>query len=132
MLARMAAPAPGKLILVVDDDRTVRTMVRQALETKGYEVMEAADGLQASELFGKLTRVPSLLICDVMMPSMDGFSLAKIVRAKKELSSMPIIFLTAKTNPLDVVKGIQAGARGYLTKPFKIETLREKVAKVLG
>ena len=102
-------------------------MVRQALETKGYEVMEAADGLQASELLGKLTRHPSLLICDVMMPSIDGFSLAKLVRAKKELSSMPIIFLTAKTNPLDVVKGIQAGARHYVTKPFSVKELLAKV-----
>jgi DNA-binding response OmpR family regulator len=128
----MAAAAPRKLVVVVDDDRTVRTMVRQALETKGYDVAEAADGLQASELFAKLTTPPALLICDVMMPSMDGLDLAKLLRAKKELSTMPIIFLTAKTGPLDVVKGIQAGARHYVTKPFSVKELLVKVEKCVG
>jgi len=128
----MASTELRKLVLVADDDRTVRTMVRQALEAKGYEVVEAADGLQASELFGKLPRQPALLICDVMMPSIDGFSLAKMVRAKKELSTIPIIFLTAKTNPLDVVKGIQAGARHYVTKPFSVKELLAKVEKTIG
>jgi DNA-binding response OmpR family regulator len=128
----MAAPAPRKLVVVVDDDRTLRTMVRQALEAKGYDVAEAADGVQASELFEKLTRPPALLICDVMMPSMDGFGLAKLVRSKKELSTMPIIFLTAKTGALDVVKGIQAGARHYVTKPFSVKELLVKVEKCVG
>jgi DNA-binding response OmpR family regulator len=128
----MDAPAARKLVVVVDDDRTVRTMVRQALETKGYEVAEASDGLQASELFKTLTRPPALLICDVMMPSMDGLDLAKIVRAKKELGAMPIIFLSAKTGALDVVKGIQAGARHYVTKPFSVKDLLAKVEKCIG
>src|SRR5580658_1242309 len=128
----MDAPAARKLVLVVDDDRTVRTMVRQALETKGYEVAEATDGLQASELFEKLPRPPALLICDVMMPSMDGLDLAKLVRAKKELSTMPIIFLTAKTGAPDLGKGIQAGARHYVTKPFSVKELLVKVEKCVG
>jgi DNA-binding response OmpR family regulator len=132
MIARMDAPSARKLVLVVDDDRTVRTMVRQALEAKGYDVAEAADGLEASELFQKLPHPPALLICDVMMPSMDGLDLAKVVRAKKELSAMPIIFLTAKTGPLDVVKGIQAGARHYVTKPFSVKELLAKVEKSIG
>jgi len=124
--------SPGKLVFVVDDDATVRKMIRQALEAKGYDVVEAVDGLQASEMLGKLTTAPALLICDVMMPSMDGLSLAKIVRAKKELSTMPIIFLTAKTGALDVVKGIQAGARHYITKPFSVRELLAKVDKITG
>jgi DNA-binding response OmpR family regulator len=121
----------SKLILVVDDDAELRAMVVKALVAKGYEVVEAGDGLAATELLGRLDRQPHLLICDVMMPSIDGLSLAKMVRAKKELAGMPIIFMTAKTSPLDVVKGIQAGARHYVTKPFSIKDLVAKVEKTL-
>lgn len=128
----MASEGPRKLVLVVDDDVSIRTMVRQALEAKGYEVLDAGDGLQATELLAKTPRPPSLLICDVMMPSMDGLSLAKMVRAKKDLGAVPIIFLTAKSGPLDVVKGIQAGARHYVTKPFSVKDLLAKVEKTLG
>jgi DNA-binding response OmpR family regulator len=125
-------PATRKLIFVADDDKTVRTMVRQALETKGYDVVEAADGLQASEMIAKLPHPPSLFIFDVMMPSLDGFGLAKMVRSKKELGPVPIIFLTAKTSPADVVKGIQSGARHYMTKPFSVKDLLTKIEKTIG
>ncbi len=91
---------------------------------------EAADGLQASELLGRMT-APDLLICDVMMPTIDGFSLAKLVRSRPELKAIPIIFLTAKTSPLDVVQGIKLGARHYIQKPFSIKDLLDKVEKTL-
>ncbi len=120
-----------KLVLVVDDDLAVRTLVVKALGSKGYETAEAGDGLMASELLGSLGRVPDLLICDVMMPSVDGLALAKLLRSKPEFHALPIIFLTAKNSFADVVQGIQAGARHYVQKPFSVKDLLEKVEKTL-
>ena len=118
-----------KLVLVVEDDTAVRTLVTRALQAKGYDVQEAADGMIASELLGSMKRAPDLLICDVMMPTIDGFSLARLIKAHKELRGMPIIFLTAKTQPADLKLGISLGARHYVQKPFSIVDLLDKVAK---
>lgn len=117
-----------KLVLVVDDDQAIRDMVGKALQARGYEVLLAKDGLEGSEM---LARKPDLLICDVMMPTFDGFTLAKLVKAHAELRAMPIIFLTAKAQPKDVATGIAAGARHYVTKPFSIKDLLDKVEKTI-
>ena len=127
----MAADPPRKLVLVVDDDKDVRTLVTRALQAKGYLVKEAADGLAASTLLGGADRPPDLLICDIMMPTIDGFSLARLVRRNAQLKQMPIIFLTAKTQANDVIQGIQVGARHYIQKPFSIKDLLDKVDKTL-
>lgn len=124
----MPTPPVKKLVLVVDDDESIRGMVGKALQAKGYDVMLAKDGLEASEMLGKK---PDLLICDVMMPNFDGFTLAKLVKAHTELRTMPIIFLTAKAQPKDVATGISLGARHYLTKPFSIKDLLDKVDKTI-
>ena len=121
-------PPTKKRILVVDDDQAIRHMVGKALQAKGYEVMLAKDGLEASEMLGQK---PDLLICDVMMPNFDGFTLAKLVKAHAELRTMPIIFLTAKTQPKDLATGISLGARHYVTKPFSIVDLLDKVEKTV-
>jgi DNA-binding response OmpR family regulator len=120
-----------KLVLVVDDDPTVRKMIARALEARSYEVREAGDGLAASELLGQMGRLPDLLICDVMMPLFDGFSLARLVKNRPELHTMPIIFLTAKAQPSDVATGISLGARYYVQKPFSVKDLLEKVDKTV-
>jgi DNA-binding response OmpR family regulator len=120
---------PRKRVLVVDDDQSIRELVAKALSFR-YDVVVAADGLAASEVLGK-DPLPDLMVCDVMMPKIDGFSLAKLVRAKKELAKLPIIFLTAKTAPAAVVEGISLGAKHYLQKPFAIRDLLEKVDRLL-
>jgi len=126
----MSEPSPRrKLVFVVDDDASVRTLVTKALATKGYDVQEAADGMVASEMLGRMTQMPDLMICDVMMPTIDGFSLARLIKGHKELRSIPIIFLTAKTQPADLKTGISLGARHYVQKPFSIVDLLDKVAK---
>jgi CheY-like chemotaxis protein len=128
-----AKPEKRKTILVVDDDKSVRQLVLKALQAKGYQVLEAQDGLAASELLGSGATVqPDLLICDVMMPTIDGFSLARLIKGHAELRSMPIIFLTAKSQPADLVTGIKLGARHYIQKPFSIVDLLDKVAKTLA
>ncbi len=119
-----------KTVLVVDDDTAIRELVAKAL-SKRYRVLVAADGLAASEILGQ-PPPPDLLVCDVMMPRVDGFSLARLIRSKPELAKMPIVFLTAKTAPAAVVQGIQLGAKHYLPKPFHVKELLEKVEKLIG
>ena len=126
--AKPPAPKAQKLVLVVDDDTAIREMVVKALATR-YRVESASDGLAASEMLGSLR--PDLLICDVMMPRVDGFSLARMIRSHPELAQMPIIFLTAKNSPQAMVQGIQLGARHYVQKPFSVKELLEKVVKLL-
>jgi DNA-binding response OmpR family regulator len=75
---------------------------------------------------------PDLLLLDVMMPGMDGHAVAAAARLLPGLKSVPIIFLTAKTGPAEVIKGIQSGARHYITKPFKIDDLVTRVKKAIG
>lgn len=128
----MSTAAPQKkLVFVVEDDDAVRSLVAAALSAKGYEVVQAADGMAASELLGKMGRVPDLLICDIMMPTIDGYSLVRLMRAQKELRSVPVIFLTAKTDIGDVVRGINLGARHYVKKPFSVKDLLDKVEKTI-
>jgi DNA-binding response OmpR family regulator len=119
-----------KLVLVVDDDAQIRTLVSRALSPT-YDVRQAADGLLAAEALAS-PPLPDLIVLDVMMPNADGITFAAALRANPRYKSLPIIFLTARSSPGDVIKGIQLGARAYLTKPFKLEELRAKVAKVLG
>jgi DNA-binding response OmpR family regulator len=126
----MAQP-PRKCVFVVDDDDAVRTLVCKALQAKGYEVIAATDGLKAADMLGNLPRVPDLMICDVMMPTIDGFSLARMVKSHTELKSMPIIFLTAKTQPKDLTLGMSLGARHYIQKPFNLQDLLDRVEKTV-
>jgi DNA-binding response OmpR family regulator len=120
-----------KLVLVVDDDASVRALVVKALEAKGYDTIQAPDGLAAAEMLGQTARSPDLLICDVMMPTIDGFSLARMVKTSAALRTVPIIFLTARAAPNDVVQGIKLGARHYIQKPFSVKDLLDKVEKTI-
>src|SRR5205085_6982776 len=97
-----------------------------------YCVYEASDGQVALEMLTRMKPSPELLIMDVMMPRMDGLQLASKLKADVHLRGVPIIFLTGRDSPKDVVQGINMGARHYLTKPFKIQDLLAKVAKTLG
>jgi CheY-like chemotaxis protein len=121
-----AKPSPNApVVLVVDDDRDIRTMLVRALGTT-YTVYEAADGEAALGLLAQLP-APDAIVCDVMMPRLDGLSFAKALRKTPGLSKVPILFLTAKQAPLDVIAGINAGARHYVTKPFQVADVVAKV-----
>jgi DNA-binding response OmpR family regulator len=126
-----ANPGPhAKIIMVVEDDAAIRDMLVRSLGTN-YCVYESPDGQTALENLARM-KPPDLIIMDVMMPRMDGWTLASKVKAESRLKTVPLIFLTGRDSPKDVVQGINAGARHYLTKPFKIQTLLEKVGKAIG
>ena len=124
------ASTGARVVLVVEDDASIRAMIVRALGLS-YTVFEADDGQTALEILAQIPP-PACIVSDWMMPRVDGVELAKRVRADKNLKWSPVVLLTAKNHPLDVVQGINAGARHYLAKPFKMKELLEKVASVLG
>ena len=104
-------------------------MVATVLEKRGYSVETAVDGEDA--LARALARAPDLLITDVMMPKIDGWSLVRQLRAHAELAMLPVIFLTALSSEDDRIRGFRLGADDYVTKPFRFEELDLRVAKTL-
>ncbi len=122
--------AEKKKIMVVEDEQHVRLLVSRLLSKNEFEVKGVEDGLAALhelEIFH-----PDLIISDIMMPNLDGLQLLKALRNLRETRSIPVIFLTAKSDPLSMIEGINAGAKFYITKPFQIEDVLNKVNKVLG
>jgi DNA-binding response OmpR family regulator len=117
-------------VLVVDDDAAVRTIAKAVLELGGYEVQEANSG-EAALLEAKRFR-PELFLLDVMMPNMDGFALAELLRADALLGLSPIIFLSARSETQDKVKAFRAGAEDYVVKPFDASELLARVGKALS
>lgn len=114
------------VIMIIDDEVQMRKMIRTFLENDGYAVLEATDGAHALSLL-KQTK-PHLLIVDVMMPFMDGFTFAKEV---KRLTSIPLIFLSAKGEEWDKVHGLKLGGDDYVVKPFLPEELLARIESVL-
>jgi len=110
-------------ILYVEDDITLSYVTKDNLELKGYRIIHCDDGLKAIDLLQK--EKFDLCILDVMLPKMDGFSLAERIRKKDQ--HIPIIFLTAKSMLEDRLKGLTLGGDDYLTKPFSIEELVLKI-----
>lgn len=126
----MTAPSDRRRILLIEDDESVRKLLERAL-ANAYTVESASDGLSALRRLASAP-TPDLVICDIMMPGVDGLTVARRVRGDARTHATPIIFLTARSAPRDLIAGIQAGARHYLTKPFKLDDLLQKVRKVLG
>ena len=119
----------GKLkILLVEDELTLAMLVQENLERKGYEVCYAQNGDLALKQFFAIQ--PDLVILDVMMPKANGFQVAKTIRNTDRRT--PIIFLTAKIKPSDVVQGFEAGGNDYLRKPFAMEELLIRMRALLN
>ena len=113
-------------ILLVDDDARLREIVGMALEGEGYGVRTAASAEEAAQMLQESE--PDLLILDVMLPGRDGFELAREIRTR---SPVPILMLTAKTDTIDVVVGLESGADDYVTKPFVTKELVARIRALL-
>ena len=117
-------------ILVVEDDSTIRTVLGMALDGAGFKDVTMAgrgdDGLDEARR-GK----PDLVLLDLMLPGLDGFTVARRIRKTPELAATRIIMLTARTQPYDIVRGLEAGADDYVTKPFDRNVLIARVRAVL-
>ena len=115
-----------ELILVVDDEPRMTRFIRMNLELEGYRVIEAHNGLDALEK--ARTNLPDLVILDVMMPKLDGFDTLEMLR---QVSNVPVIMLTVRSDEEDKVRGLELGADDYVTKPFGARELASRVKAVL-
>ncbi len=118
-----------KRLLVVDDDPNLVLLAKDYLEFRGYEVVAASNGLEALEVMRRLT--PDLIICDVMMPEMDGYTFVQTLRSDRATDWIPVIFLSARGQTADRVRGLNTGAEAYLVKPFEPEELVAQVEATL-
>src|SRR5437899_10173120 len=119
-------PAKKTTILAADDDPQLLRLITRNLQLEGYDVLAASDGQQALELIENNSL--DLVLLDVMMPRMDGFTVCYRVR---EFSAVPIIIITARGQDQDKVRGLDLGADDYLTKPFSVDELLARVRAVL-
>lgn len=117
-----------KKILIVDDELKMRILIRDFLRKEGFETIEASNGVDALNLFLDDKDI-DLIILDVMMPQMDGWEVCKKIRTYSQ--TIPILMLTAKGTNEDIIKGFQLGSDDYLTKPFHILILIERVKALL-
>ncbi|MBW4890533.1 response regulator transcription factor [Mucilaginibacter sp. HMF5004] len=115
-------------VLMAEDELALAHIVRESLEEREFEVMLCADGEQALKKYKEYK--PDILVLDVMMPKADGFEVARKIRETDR--STPIIFLTARSQPKDVVTGFEAGANDYLKKPFSVEELIVRIKVLLS
>jgi len=112
-------------ILVVDDDRNLRSIIASNLELAGYSALEAADGNAALAYMD--TAVPDLVLLDVMLPVMDGYEVCRRIRKHPTCAHIPIIMLTARGETVDAVMGFEAGADDYIVKPFSPQEMLARV-----
>lgn len=119
----------NKKLLLIDDDPNLILLVKDYLEFRGYNVDTAENGREALELLDNL--VPDMIICDVMMPEMDGYTLVKHIRQEPVTNRIPVLFLSAKGQSQDRVKGLNEGADVYMSKPFEPEELVAQVESSL-
>jgi len=121
----------GKKVIIIDDSRTVRDQVRLVLEPAGYEVLEAGDGNEGINQFRDHLDL-AMAICDVNMPGMTGIGMLESLKASGLGRGLPIVMLTTEGQPALIQKAKQAGARGWIVKPFKPEQLLATVQKLAG
>ncbi|RJO61173.1 MAG: DNA-binding response regulator [Dehalococcoidia bacterium] len=119
------SPKPAK-VLVVEDDQTLSGVIKYNLSKEGYKVLSAADGAKALEV--ARSEKPDIILLDLMLPKLDGLEVCRILRQE---SSIPILMLTAKSEEVDRVVGLELGADDYMVKPFGIRELMARVRAML-
>ena len=117
------------VILVVDDEEEIRTVMRLSLTIAGYEVREAEDGQSALNALQK--KLPDLILLDLLMPGIDGFEVCRHVRADSQTAHIPILILSARTDLRSREEALLAGATKYLTKPISPPQLLQQINEVL-
>ena len=117
-------------VLTIEDQPDIRRLIRMTLEFKGFEVLEAGDGLSGLALARQAR--PDLILLDVMMPGMDGLTVGKTLAEDPELRRIPVVMLSALGSAADKSAGMASGVRDYLVKPFSPWELLEKVGQLIA
>lgn len=116
-------------ILIVDDEPSIRQLVRFNLEKEGFSCLEAEDGLTCLEIVRR--EKPDLIVLDIMLPGQDGFEVCRTLKAQPATAGIPIVMLTAKAEEIDTILGLEMGADDYMTKPFSPRELVARIKAVL-
>jgi len=119
----------GRKILVVEDSRTQAEYLRHILETEGYTVTLAANGNDALEQI-RIDR-PTIVLTDILMPEMDGYTLCRAIKQNEEMADIPVILVTQLFDPADLIKGLEAGADNLIIKPFEAEHVKFRITSTL-
>ena len=117
-------------ILVVDDDAVIQQLIEVNLELEGYEVDKASNGQEALDKVAQ--DAPDLILLDVMMPRMNGRDVCRLLKSDPKTASIPIIFLSARAQDMDVEAGLELGADAYVTKPFDPGQLLDTISELLN
>jgi two-component system chemotaxis response regulator CheY len=115
------------LALVIDDSRTMRSIIRRIVVERGFDVVEAADGLAALEMLMAGDRLPDLALVDWNMPVMDGLEFVRQVRDRQEWRAITLVMVTTESEHAQVVRALEAGAHDYIIKPFTPDAIAEKL-----
>ena len=116
-------------ILIAEDERDIRDLVAFTLRFAGHEVFAATNGEEAVEMAPKVN--PDLILMDVRMPRMTGYEACKALKANQDLKDIPVVFLSAKGQDVEMQTGLEAGAIDYILKPFAPDELTRRVAEIL-
>lgn len=117
-----------KKILIADDEHKIIMTLEYSFRKNGYEVFIARDGSEVLEILKEET--PDIILLDVMMPNVDGYTTLSEIRKNEKLKDVKVIFLSAKAGENDIQKGLELGADAYITKPYSIKKLMEKVEEL--
>jgi DNA-binding response OmpR family regulator len=124
------AATVSKRVIIVDDDRDLRELLRRRLEVSGYDASVAANGLRLISSL-RVDR-PDLILLDVMMSWIDGFELCQALKRNPEFSAIPVFFISARGSPHDVARGYEVGCTDYFTKPLDLKHLVHRIQEVIG
>lgn len=119
-----------KKILIADDEHKILMSLEYSFRKTGYEVYIARDGAEVLEFLKTL--VPDVILLDIMMPNLDGYSTLEEIKKNEGLNNTKVLFLSAKNNPKDIEKGLGMGADAYVTKPYSIKKLIQQIEELLG
>ena len=123
----------GKLVMIIDDSLTVRKIMETSLKREGFESVSYSDGIEALKaLMQPGGRIPDLVILDIGLPKMNGYEIARRLKTKQQYNNTVIIMLTGRDGVLDRLKGRLAGAKEYITKPFRTQEVMSVVQSHLG
>lgn len=117
-----------KKIIIADDEHKILMSLEYSFKKTGYDVYIARDGTEVLEFLKDM--VPDVILLDIMMPNLDGFSTLQIIRQDQKLKDTKVIFLSAKNNPKDIEKGLEMGAHAYVTKPYSIKKLIQQIEEM--
>jgi Response regulators consisting of a CheY-like receiver domain and a winged-helix DNA-binding domain len=118
-----------KKIIIADDEHKILMSLEYSFKKNGYDVYIARDGTEVLEFLK--TMIPDVILLDIMMPNLDGFSTLNIIKQDEKLKDTKVIFLSAKNNPKDIEKGLEMGADAYVTKPYSIKKLMQLIEEMV-